>query len=151
MTVRPTRSGPLNIDLMSTLIEGERAYLVYIRTQHSTDLRCRFGVAGAPSDALALTNCLIVHPQDFPEGRHVLVKQQFPLTTRYVHTAANSVWSSSSTQAMFLLNCWSQRVTDLCCICKLNPTLYLDMTTLASSRQALLVHLLFNDNGLGSL
>lgn len=45
-----------------------------------------FGVAGAPSDALALTNCLIVHPQDFPEGRHVLVKQQFPLTTRHDNT-----------------------------------------------------------------
>ena len=42
-----------------------------------------YGVVSAPSDALALSNCLIVHPGDFQQGQHVLVKQQFPLTTRY--------------------------------------------------------------------
>ena len=41
-----------------------------------------FGVQSAPSDQLAFTNGLIVHPNDFPDGQHVLVKQQFPLTTR---------------------------------------------------------------------
>ncbi|GBE79862.1 AAA-domain-containing protein [Sparassis latifolia] len=45
-----------------------------------------FGVASAPNDALALSNCIIVHPSDFPQGQHVLVKQQFPLTTRHDNT-----------------------------------------------------------------
>ncbi|TRM67910.1 P-loop containing nucleoside triphosphate hydrolase protein [Schizophyllum amplum] len=39
-----------------------------------------FQVQGCPSDALALTNCLIVHPSDFPPGQHVLVKDAFALT-----------------------------------------------------------------------
>ncbi|KAI0722598.1 vesicular-fusion protein SEC18 [Earliella scabrosa] len=45
-----------------------------------------FGVQSAPSDQLAYTNGLIVHPNDFPDGQHVLVKQQFPLTTRHDNT-----------------------------------------------------------------
>lgn len=41
-----------------------------------------FSVQGSPNDQLAFSNCLVVNPQDFPEGQHVLVKQAFPLTTR---------------------------------------------------------------------
>jgi len=45
-----------------------------------------YGVAGCPSDALALSNCLIVHPADFQPGQHVLVKGAYPLTTRHDNT-----------------------------------------------------------------
>ncbi|KAF9481878.1 vesicular-fusion protein SEC18 [Pholiota conissans] len=41
-----------------------------------------FGVVASPSDALALTNCLIAHPSDFIQGTHVLVNQRFPVTIR---------------------------------------------------------------------
>jgi vesicle-fusing ATPase len=43
-----------------------------------------FVVVGSPSDALALTNCLVVHPSDFAQGTHVLVNNNFPLSVRYV-------------------------------------------------------------------
>ncbi|KAL0950212.1 hypothetical protein HGRIS_010202 [Hohenbuehelia grisea] len=46
----------------------------------------QFDVVSCPSDALALTNCLIVHPADFQEGQHVLVKGSFPLTVRHDNT-----------------------------------------------------------------
>ncbi|KAF8914264.1 P-loop containing nucleoside triphosphate hydrolase protein [Gymnopilus junonius] len=39
-----------------------------------------FAVAQCPSEALALTNCLIVHPSDFPQGQHVLVNGSHALT-----------------------------------------------------------------------
>ncbi|KAF9534125.1 vesicular-fusion protein SEC18 [Crepidotus variabilis] len=42
-----------------------------------------FGVVGSPSDALALTNCLIVHPNDFAQGTHALVNNAFPITLRH--------------------------------------------------------------------
>ena len=42
----------------------------------------RYGVVASPSDALAMSNCLIVNPSDFPLGVHVLVNGAFPLTTR---------------------------------------------------------------------
>lgn len=59
-------------------------YVATILVRGVRDKRiCSYGVASAPSDALALSNCLIVHPSDFQQGQHVLVKQQFPLTTRY--------------------------------------------------------------------
>ncbi|CCM00433.1 uncharacterized protein FIBRA_02465 [Fibroporia radiculosa] len=45
-----------------------------------------FGVAGSPNDLLALSNRIIVHPSDFPEGQHVLVKQAFPLTVKHDNT-----------------------------------------------------------------
>ena len=45
----------------------------------------RFSVVECPSSALALSNCLIVHPSDFPTAMHVMVNSQFPLTTRRVH------------------------------------------------------------------
>jgi len=43
-----------------------------------------YGVASSPSDALALTNCLIVHPSDFSQGQHVLVNGSYALTVRFV-------------------------------------------------------------------
>lgn len=49
-----------------------------------------YGVVSAPSDALALTNCLIVHPSDFQQGQHVLVKGGFALTVRYVQLAVDA-------------------------------------------------------------
>jgi hypothetical protein len=33
---------------------------------------------------MALTNCLIVSPSDFPNGIHVLVRGKYPMTTRWV-------------------------------------------------------------------
>ncbi|KAF9464799.1 P-loop containing nucleoside triphosphate hydrolase protein [Collybia nuda] len=45
-----------------------------------------YGVVSSPSDALALTNCLIVHPSDFQQGQHVLVKGGFALTVRHDNT-----------------------------------------------------------------
>ncbi|KAH8094942.1 vesicular-fusion protein SEC18 [Cristinia sonorae] len=59
----------------------KRAYPQPPSRQHGV-----FGVVAAPSDALALSNCLIVHPSDFAQGQHVFVKQQFPLTTRHDNT-----------------------------------------------------------------
>lgn len=45
-----------------------------------------FGVASSPSDALALTNCLIVHPSDFALGQHVLINGAYALTVRHDNT-----------------------------------------------------------------
>ncbi|KAF8267436.1 AAA-domain-containing protein [Lactarius quietus] len=45
-----------------------------------------FAVQPCPSDALALTNRLIVHPSDFKDGEHVLVKGEFPLTVKHDDT-----------------------------------------------------------------
>ncbi|KAI9453475.1 AAA-domain-containing protein [Lactarius psammicola] len=45
-----------------------------------------FAVQPAPSDILALTNRLIVHPSDFKDGEHVLVKGEFPLTVKHDDT-----------------------------------------------------------------
>ncbi|PIL37464.1 transporter [Ganoderma sinense ZZ0214-1] len=42
-----------------------------------------FSVQGSPNDQAAFSNCLIINPADFPQGQHVLVKQQFPMTTRH--------------------------------------------------------------------
>ncbi|KAI9431295.1 AAA-domain-containing protein [Lactarius indigo] len=39
-----------------------------------------------PSDILALSNRLIVHPSDFKDGEHVLVKGEFPLTVKHDDT-----------------------------------------------------------------
>ncbi|KAH9938024.1 vesicular-fusion protein SEC18 [Fomitopsis serialis] len=66
--------------------------------------RGSFGVASAPSDILALSNCLIVHPSDFSQGQHVLVKQQFPLTTRHDNTGklAPGTIGASATQRQWI-------------------------------------------------
>ncbi|OCB85381.1 AAA-domain-containing protein [Sanghuangporus baumii] len=46
-----------------------------------------FQVVSCPSDALALTNRLILHPQSgFRDGDHVLVKDAFPATVKYDNT-----------------------------------------------------------------
>ncbi|THH17754.1 hypothetical protein EW146_g3121 [Bondarzewia mesenterica] len=45
-----------------------------------------FSVGQCPSNTLALTSCLIVNPNDFPNGEHVLVNGQFPLTVRHDNT-----------------------------------------------------------------
>lgn len=42
----------------------------------------RYEVVGCPSDQLALSNCLIVHPNDFPDGQPVLVKRAFGITVK---------------------------------------------------------------------
>ncbi|KAG6887116.1 hypothetical protein C0995_001361 [Termitomyces sp. Mi166 len=46
----------------------------------------KFDVVGSPSDALALTNCMIVHPSDFPQGQHVLINGSFAVTLRHDNT-----------------------------------------------------------------
>jgi vesicle-fusing ATPase len=56
-----------------------------------------FGVVSSPSDALALSNCLIVHPSDFQQGQHVLVKGNFPCTTRSVFTYTGHIQHSDDT------------------------------------------------------
>lgn len=56
--------------------------LLCIRPEHSHNECARFTVQSSPNDQLAFSNCLIVNPADFPQGMHVLVKQQFPCTTR---------------------------------------------------------------------
>ncbi|TFY64705.1 hypothetical protein EVJ58_g2436 [Rhodofomes roseus] len=63
-----------------------------------------YAVASAPSDILALSNCLIVHPSDFTQGQHVLVKQQFPLTTRHDNTGklAQGTIGASATQRQWI-------------------------------------------------
>ncbi|KAM6496126.1 vesicular-fusion protein SEC18 [Amanita muscaria] len=45
-----------------------------------------FAVTSSPADSLALTNCLTVHPQDFPHGQHVLVNGQFAITVKHDNT-----------------------------------------------------------------
>jgi vesicle-fusing ATPase len=40
-----------------------------------------YTVTGTPNETLALKNSLIVHPGDFPNGVHVIVKGRYPITT----------------------------------------------------------------------
>ncbi|CAE6481743.1 unnamed protein product [Rhizoctonia solani] len=40
----------------------------------------QFAVVECPSQALALANSLVVHPSDFSQKQHVLVKHEFPMT-----------------------------------------------------------------------
>ncbi|KAF7792841.1 hypothetical protein EIP86_003942 [Pleurotus ostreatoroseus] len=42
-----------------------------------------YTVVGSPNEQLAMTNCLIVHPSNFTDMQHVMVKQQFPVTVRH--------------------------------------------------------------------
>ncbi|CAL1700365.1 unnamed protein product [Somion occarium] len=58
----------------------------YNRSAVPARARGAYAVVSSPSDALALSNCLIVHPSDFAAGQHVFVKQQYPLTTRHDDT-----------------------------------------------------------------
>ncbi|EIN11001.1 AAA-domain-containing protein [Punctularia strigosozonata HHB-11173 SS5] len=45
-----------------------------------------YGIVASPNDQLALSNRLVVNSSDFPANQHVLVKQQFPLTTIHDNT-----------------------------------------------------------------
>ncbi|KZT71500.1 vesicular-fusion protein SEC18 [Daedalea quercina L-15889] len=79
----------------------KRGYDSHRQTPQS---RGSYGVVSAPSDALALSNCLIVHPSDFQQGQHVLVKQQFPLTARHDNTGklAPGTIGASATQRQWI-------------------------------------------------
>ncbi|KAG8722824.1 transport between ER and Golgi ATPase protein [Ceratobasidium sp. 394] len=46
----------------------------------------RFAVVECPSPAIALTNCLVVHPNDFGQKQHVRVKHDFALTVIHDNT-----------------------------------------------------------------
>ncbi|KAF8437225.1 vesicular-fusion protein SEC18 [Boletus edulis BED1] len=48
-----------------------------------------YAVVGTPNEPLALKNCLIVHPSDFPNGVHVIVKGRYPVTT--CHDTSGSI------------------------------------------------------------
>lgn len=39
-----------------------------------------YAVVGTPNESLALRNCLVFHPSEFPQGSHVLVKGRYPAT-----------------------------------------------------------------------
>ncbi|KAJ7223929.1 vesicular-fusion protein SEC18 [Mycena rebaudengoi] len=45
-----------------------------------------FDVESCPSQTLALSNRLVVHPSDFQQGQHVLCKGQFPVTVIHDNT-----------------------------------------------------------------
>lgn len=77
MTCLPMRSGDLSNHRPECMYALPLTYTTSLISPSFS-----FGVVGCPSDGLALSNCLIVHPSDFPQGQHVLVKQAFPLTTR---------------------------------------------------------------------
>ncbi|KAJ7213717.1 P-loop containing nucleoside triphosphate hydrolase protein [Mycena haematopus] len=48
--------------------------------------RGSFDVESSPSNPLALSNRLVVHPSDFQQGQHVLCKGEFPLTVIHDNT-----------------------------------------------------------------
>ncbi|KAF6762015.1 vesicular-fusion protein SEC18 [Ephemerocybe angulata] len=64
----------------------------------------KFGVVSSPSDALALSNCLVVHPSDFPQGAHVLINGAYALTTRHDNTGklAPGVIGASAVQRQWI-------------------------------------------------
>ncbi|KAJ7126428.1 vesicular-fusion protein SEC18 [Mycena crocata] len=45
-----------------------------------------YNVESSPSNPLALSNRLVVHPSDFQQGQHVLCKGQFPVTVIHDNT-----------------------------------------------------------------
>ena len=70
---------------------GERVFhLIHNSLLHAFTSLDSYSVVSVPSDALALSNCLVVHPSDFFSGQHVFVKQQYPMTTRYVSSLLGS-------------------------------------------------------------
>ncbi|KAF7355680.1 hypothetical protein MSAN_01485800 [Mycena sanguinolenta] len=48
--------------------------------------RGSFDVESSPSNPLALSNRLVVHPSDFQQGQHVLCKGEFPVTVIHDNT-----------------------------------------------------------------
>ncbi|TCD70005.1 transport between ER and Golgi ATPase protein [Steccherinum ochraceum] len=76
--------------------------------------RGAFGVVSSPSDALALSNRLIVHPSDFHKGQHVIVKQQFPITVLHDDTgklAPGTIGASSLQRQWIGLSVTGDEVT----------------------------------------
>ncbi|KAF8515015.1 P-loop containing nucleoside triphosphate hydrolase protein [Gautieria morchelliformis] len=74
----------------------------------------RFSVVECPSSALALSNCIIVHPSNFPTGMHVILNSQFPLTTRHDNTgklAPGQIGASSSQRQWMGLSIAGDEVT----------------------------------------
>lgn len=65
--------------------ELEGNYIVYrLKKDFIISQPLSFLVVSCPSDALALTNKLILNPQSgFRDGDHVLVKDAFPVTIKY--------------------------------------------------------------------
>ncbi|KAF9226866.1 vesicular-fusion protein SEC18 [Gyrodon lividus] len=53
----------------------------YDRKPPPQRLGMSYAVVSTPNEPLALKNCLVVHPSDFPGGVHVLVKGRYPVTT----------------------------------------------------------------------
>ncbi|KAF5363987.1 hypothetical protein D9756_000253 [Leucocoprinus leucothites] len=54
--------------------------------QRQSGGQSHFAVIGSPNEALALTNCLICNPSDFPNGQHVLVNGTFSATVKHDDT-----------------------------------------------------------------
>ncbi|KAF8517368.1 AAA-domain-containing protein [Hysterangium stoloniferum] len=87
----------------------------------------RFAVMECPSPSLALTNCLTVHPGDFPQGKHVLVNNQFPLTTRHDNTGRlqqGQIGASASQRQWIGLSISGDQVTIQ--LLELPPEIYLE-------------------------
>ena len=59
-----------------------RCALAYNESSSYSCSSSRFDVAACPSNALALSNCIIVNPNDFQNGQHVVVNGAFGLTAR---------------------------------------------------------------------
>jgi hypothetical protein len=68
--------------LLLVQVEGMFFSPIDICSNHQLVPFDSFGVVNSPSDPLALTNCLIVHPSDFPQGQHVLINGTYALTVR---------------------------------------------------------------------
>ena len=81
-------------DLHRAEQEQEECTLTYSYTSPQLNHFHSFSVQPAPSDTLALSNCLIVNPNDFKDGEHVLVKGEFPLTVKYVSRPIPSLRSN---------------------------------------------------------
>ncbi|KIJ56942.1 hypothetical protein M422DRAFT_198294 [Sphaerobolus stellatus SS14] len=74
----------------------------------------RFAVVECPHASLALTNRLIVHPADFPDGAHVLVNEQYPVTTKHDTTQKlmrGQVGASSSQRQWIGLSITGDQIT----------------------------------------
>ncbi|KAH7923664.1 AAA-domain-containing protein [Leucogyrophana mollusca] len=65
-------------DPSQSLFESKRAY---DRKPPPPRSGMSYAVMGTPNESLAVRNCLIVHPSDFPSGVHTIVKGRYPMTT----------------------------------------------------------------------
>ncbi|KAG9317800.1 P-loop containing nucleoside triphosphate hydrolase protein [Chiua virens] len=64
-----------------------------------------YAVVGTPNETLALKNCIIVYPSDFPHGVHVIVKGRYPITT--CHDMSGSI-SSGTIGASMSIRMWME-------------------------------------------